>query len=106
MVGRSGTGKTSIADQQLSRSWVAGFSRGPALHPPRLKRKLVTGKTSIAVGRMWACYSAFHVSQLGQASDAPPVYRQAFVTANTVLRAQVQSLFFLFFFITLKPRVE
>jgi hypothetical protein len=55
---------------------------------------------------MWACYSAFHVSQLGQASDAPPVYRQAFVTANTVLRAQVQSLFFLFFFITLKPRVE
>ncbi|KAJ1486799.1 hypothetical protein T484DRAFT_1788627, partial [Baffinella frigidus] len=49
--------------------------------------------TSIAVGRMWACYEAFHVSKLWQANDAPPVYRQAFVTANTVLRAQVSSSF-------------
>ena len=51
-----------------------------------------TGKTSIAVGRMFADYEAFHVSKLWQANDAPPVYRQAFVTANTVLRAQVLSL--------------
>ena len=72
-----------------------------------------TGKTSIAVGRMWACYEAFHLRSLGPAKDyqmaptqgpakegdeeeegrRPPVYRQAFITANAVLRAQVASSF-------------
>eukprot|EP00961_Rhodomonas_salina_P075112 1008438-Rhodomonas_salina.7 len=45
-----------------------------------------TGKTSIAVGRMWELYRHWH-ENVKPISDEP--YHQVFVTANKVLRDQV-----------------
>jgi len=59
-----------------------------------------TGKTSIAVGRMWELFRRWHVSMgsshvaaLAAEDDEVHAYNQIFVTANTVLRDQVRKSF-------------
>ena len=56
-----------------------------------------TGKTSIAVGRMWALYVQGQSRALSAFSDDSgprKQYKQVFVTANRVLRDQVRKSFF------------
>jgi predicted NACHT family NTPase len=50
-----------------------------------------TGKTSIAVGRMWFKYKSWYIDRQ---AGLPNSYHQIFVTANRVLRDQVRKSFY------------
>jgi hypothetical protein len=55
-----------------------------------------TGKTSIAVGRMWSKYKSWYLqgSPIDSQTGLPNSYHQIFVTANRVLRDQVRKSFY------------
>jgi hypothetical protein len=55
-----------------------------------------TGKTSIAVGRMWSKYKSRYLqgSPVDSQTGLPNSYNQIFVTANRVLRDQVRKSFY------------